>query len=133
MIPFFVAIIWVYNLIWFIPLDYIKFVLQAVFQRSVHAVQPFERIHRRLLAWRKAKGAVTPSDLVDKIIEERREQQRQISQTQQEKPLEAKQGSYMSTKLEQVAVAGSSHYAPYTETLSVLLRQNPLTRSFSVT
>ena len=125
---FFVAIIWVYNFIWFVPLDFIKFALQAVFHRSIHAVQPFERIHRRLLASRQAKGTVTPADMEKKAIEERRTQRKRTSR--QEEALETKPISWIPKKFEQATIAGSGLYAPYTETLSALKKQNPLLQQF---
>ncbi|CAF4146050.1 unnamed protein product [Adineta steineri] len=123
------AIIWVYNIIWYIPLDYIKFGLQAVFNRSLHAVKPFEHIRLRLLASKQAKGTVIPSDLIEKIIIDRREH---LRQSQRQEPLATKPATYMTTKLDEFTQTGSSFYSPYTDTLSFLRKQNPLIKSVSL-
>ncbi len=119
-----------YNIIWFVPLDYIKFVLQAAFHRSVHAVKPFEHIHRRLIASRQAKATVVPLELAEKIVGDRRDALRILAQ--QERPLEPKQVTCLPRTLDEVTQTGSSFYSPYTETLSVLRKHNPLLRSVSI-
>ena len=40
---FVIAIIWVYDVIWFLPLDFIKFGLQVGFNRSFIGVSPFKQ------------------------------------------------------------------------------------------
>jgi hypothetical protein len=123
------VIVWIYNLIWFVPLDFIKFGLQAAFNRSLHAVKPFEHIHRRWIASKQAKGTVIPSEVLEKIIDERRQNLKQLYQ--QERPLEEKTTTCLPKKLDQVTQTGSSFYSPYTETLSFLRTQNPLLKSVS--
>ncbi|CAF4876145.1 unnamed protein product [Rotaria sp. Silwood1] len=120
------AIVWIYNLIWFVPLDYIKFGLQAVFSRSLHAVKPFEHIHRRIIASKHAKATVIPLEIIQKIIDDRREQLRQLSQREEVHEVKP-------TAFDQFTQIGSSFYSPYTDTLSVLRKQNPLLRSISLT
>ncbi|CAF0990420.1 unnamed protein product [Rotaria sordida] len=119
------AIIWIYNLIWFVPLDYIKFSLQAIFSRSLHVIKPFEHIHRRLIASKQAKATVLPLEIIQKTIDERREQLRQLSQREvrEVKP----------TTFDQFTQTGSSFYSPYTDTLSALRKRDPLLRSISLT
>ncbi|CAF0885835.1 unnamed protein product [Rotaria sordida] len=119
------AIIWIYNLIWFVPLDYIKFSLQAIFSRSLHVIKPFEHIHRRLIASKQAKATVIPLEIIQKTIDERREQLRQLSQREvrEVKP----------TTFDQFTQTGSSFYSPYTDTLSALRKRDPLLRSISLT
>ncbi|CAF3588766.1 unnamed protein product [Rotaria sordida] len=119
------AIIWIYNLIWFVPLDYIKFSLQAIFSRSLHVIKPFEHIHRRLIASKQAKATVIPLEIIQKTIDERREQLRQLSQREvrEVKP----------TTFDQLTQTGSSLYSPYTDTLSALRKRDPLLRSISLT
>jgi hypothetical protein len=73
------AIVLIWNIIWFIPLDFIKFALQAAFDRSVRTVRPFEHIHRRLIALKQAKTSVQPSNVVDQIIDDRREHSGRLS------------------------------------------------------
>jgi hypothetical protein len=123
------AIVWIYNLIWFVPLDFIKFGLQAVFNRTLHAVKPFERIHNHMIASRRAKRAIMPSETIDKIIDDHPGYSRQLSQ--QEQQLEVKT-TCMPTTFDQVTQTGSSFYSPYTETLSFLRKQNPLLKSVSL-
>ncbi len=69
-----------------------------------------------------------PSEMIGKIIGDRRDYSRELSQQEQ---LEVKT-SCMPTKFDQVTQTGSSFYAPYTETLSVLRKQNPLIKSVSL-
>ena len=114
------GIIWIYNLIWFIPLDFIKFGLQAVFHRSLHTVKPFEHIHRRLLASKQANASVAPLDMADEIANERR--------ASSKPPLEPESTTDRSTVLEQVTQFGASFYSPYTDTLSHFTKLNPLLR-----
>ncbi|CAF0900061.1 unnamed protein product [Adineta ricciae] len=114
------AIIWIYNLIWYVPLDYIKFALQAVLERSLHAVSPFEHLHRRLIA---SQGTVAPHDGLQRKTSDRREQRRQ---SQTEVSLTEASNVCLPAKFDQVTETGSSFYSPYTETLSVLKTLNPL-------
>ncbi len=65
-----------------------------------------------------------PLEVVEKNAGDRRERSKRLSQ--QEQPLKVKQ-----TTLDQVTQTGSSFYSPYTETLSVLRKQNPLLRPVS--
>lgn len=129
MFVFLLAIIWVYNIIWFIPIDFIKFGLQAVFHRSLHAVKPFEHIRRRLSKSKEAQASVMPMDEAERIAEERREYLKQ--KPQQAKPLEPIPVSCLPTKVDQITQTGSSFYSPYTDTLSALRAHNPLLRSLS--
>ena len=101
-------------------MDYIKFALQAVFERSLHAVSPFEHLHRRLMA---SKGTVTPHGSLQRMTSERREQRRQ---SQVEVPLAEDSNVCLPARFDQVTETGSSFYSPYTETLSVLKTLNPL-------
>ncbi len=111
-------------MIWFIPLDFIKFGLQAVFHRSLKTIKPFEHIHRRLIASRKAKGTVVPLGIADKDAGHRLERAKRLSQ--QEQPFQGRRGTRISIKLDEVSQSGSSFYAPYTDPLSILRIQNPL-------
>jgi len=81
-----------------------------------------------MIASRRAKGAIMPSEMIDKIISDRREYSKQLSQQEQ---LEVKT-TCMPTTFDQVTQTGSSFYAPYTETLSFLRKQNPLLKSVSL-
>jgi len=123
------AIVWIYNLIWFVPLDFIKFGLQAVFNRTLHAVKPFERIHDHVIASKRSKRAIMPSETIDKIIDARRDYSRQLSQ--QEQQLEVKT-TCMPTTFDQMTQTGASFYSPYTDTLSVLKKRNPFLKSVSI-
>jgi hypothetical protein len=123
-IHFYLAIVWVYNLVWFVPLDFTKFGLQVAFNRSLHVVKPFEHIHRRLIASKQAKGTVIPIEMIAKIVGNRREQIRRLSERE-----EPKQASWFTATLDEAAQTGSSYYSPYTETLSVLTQRNPLRKS----
>jgi len=125
------GIIWIYNMIWFVPLDFIKFALQAVFHRSLHAVKPFEHLHRRIIASKQAKGTVVPLEVAERYAIDRREYLKQISQHEQ--PLEPKAPSCLPSTIDQVTQTGSSFYAPYTDTLAALRTHNPLLRSMSST
>ncbi len=116
-------------MIWFIPLDFIKFGLQAVFHRSLKTIKPFEHIHRRLIAAKQTKGTVVPLEVADKDAGDRRERSKRLSQ--QKQPLEIKQATRISTKLDEFTQTGSSFYAPYTDTLSILRIQNPLLKPVS--
>ncbi len=69
--------------------------------------------------------------MVQRIIEDRRKQLKQLSQ--EEQPLEVKKTTFMPTALDEFAQVGSSFYSPYTDTLSVLRTQNPLLRPTSLT
>ncbi len=124
------AIVLIWNIIWFIPLDFIKFALQAAFDRSLRTVKPFEHIHRRRIALKQAETTVLPSDVVEQIIDDRREHSKRLAK--QEQTLEVGETTSFATKFDQVAQAGSSFYSPYTDTLSVLRRPNRLLRSRSL-
>lgn len=117
------GIVWIYNFIWFVPLDFIKFVLQASFNRSLHAVKPFEHIHRRLIASRQAR-AVVPEGVAQDLIKERRVYMQQASLRQES--VEEKPGV-----IDHVAEFGSSFYSSYTDPLSALRKLNPLLRRIS--
>ncbi len=65
-----------------------------------------------------------PLEVVEKDAGDRRERSKRLSP--QEQPLKVKQ-----TTLDQITQTGSSFYSPYTETLSVLRKQNPLLRQVS--
>jgi len=116
-------------LIWFIPLDFIKFGLQAVFHRSLHTIKPFEHIHRRLIASKQAKATVVPLEVAEKDASYRRQRSKRLSQ--QEQPSEVTQTTNVPTKLDLLSRTGSSFYAPYTDTLSILRIQNPLLKPVS--
>ena len=107
-------------MIWFIPIDFIKFGLQAAFHRSIHTIKPFEHIHRRLIASKQAKATVVPLDVAERAASIRREYSRQGSQK------EGAVAAAPQTRLDQIAETGSSFYSPYTATLSALRIHNPL-------
>ena len=117
------GIVWIYNFIWFVPLDFIKFALQASFSRSLHAVKPFEHIHRRLIASRQAR-TIVPDGVAQDLIRERRVYMQQASLRQES--VEEKPGA-----LDKVAEFGSSFYSSYTDPLSALRKLNPLLRRTS--
>jgi hypothetical protein len=138
---FFLAIVWVYNLIWFVPLDFIKFGLQATFDRSIRAVQPFDRFQRRRVSIKVAENAVGPEETFSTTLATRRQVERQYSrqvtrQSIEEEEIDKGQPSQLPesliTTLNHLTQTGASFYAPYTDTLSALRRQNPLLRSVSV-
>jgi hypothetical protein len=151
---FILAIVWVYNIIWFLPLDFIKFGLQASFDRDLHAVKPFNALQRRRISVKLPENAIVPIETPSPIVNARRKLDRQITRqmTQQisrqmtrqisrqmskeggvdEDRVEEQSGSIITT-LEQLTQTGASFYAPYTDTLSALRRQNPLLRSMSTT
>lgn len=74
-----------------------------------------------------------PLDVAERLADERREHLRQVSREEQrqQQPLEAKESSRVSEKIDQFSQTGASFYSPYTDTLSFLRRQNPLIKSAS--
>lgn len=127
------GIVWIYNLIWFIPLDYIKFALQAAFSGNLHVVKPFEHMRRRIRALKQTEATVVPMDQSEDRISNRSPPSKQAS-----RPGEfsgSQRGQRAPTKFDGFTQRGASFYAPYTEplsALSVLPMRTPLIKSTSI-
>jgi hypothetical protein len=126
---FFLAIVWIYNLIWFIPLDFIKFGLQAMFSRSLHAVKPFDKSHHSFDSKKQSINLIMPT-VTDSTIDINHSQPVLQDAAEDQGNSESHLESIMTT-LDQFTQTGASYYSPYTETFSVLRSRNSLLSSLS--
>ncbi|CAF1582274.1 unnamed protein product, partial [Didymodactylos carnosus] len=95
-------IVWIWNMIWFIPLDLLKFFLQASFARSFHAVKPIQRRDRA--GNTKADASL---DEFEDVPKQSVMSDNLINTTK-----------YSLQALESLASTASGFYAPYTDFIS---------------
>lgn len=141
---FFIAIIWVYDAIWFFPLDFIKFGLQIAFNCSFRIVKPFKQccgsdctIQRQ----RKENVIVPETEIrAPKPIPDQLLRQMSIRYTEIQKNTGASsrdQNPFTREKsvlrrIDEIGEMGANYYSPHMEILSTLRhRQVMLGRAHS--
>lgn len=139
-----IAIIWVYDLIWFFPLDFIKFGLQIAFNCSFRAVKPFKQccgwdctIKRK----RKENAIVPETEIsVPEPIPDQLLRQMSIRYTEMQKntgvfPKDQKspvREKSVLRRIDEIGEMGANYYNPHMEVLSTLRhRQVMLGRAHS--
>jgi hypothetical protein len=117
-----------------------------MFNRDLHAVQPFNALQRRRISVKPAANIAvpveTPSPLQRQMSPQMtrqisrqisRQMTRQLSKDREiDEDRSEQQPGAIITALDQLTQTGASFYAPYTDTLSVLSHQNSLLRSMSL-
>lgn len=133
---FFIAIIWVYDAIWFLPLDFIKFSLQVAFNCSFSVVKPFKQCCGRKCSRKKKqqKNAVGPESEIPipKPVPPQFIRQMSIRYTEiQQKQAEAtvnvqnlpKKEKGILKRIDEFGELGANYYSPHMEVLSTLRRR----------
>ncbi|CAF4573941.1 unnamed protein product, partial [Rotaria magnacalcarata] len=116
-------IVWVYDIIWFIPLDFVKFGLQMAFARSLGGAKPFNGGCDNLFSKICKRSAVSPEHTVTI---------RRTSHRQSTRP-SLNNGEDISTrlssrlqrksvidKIDEFVELGASYYTPHADILSGL-------------
>lgn len=128
-----IAIVWIYNLIWSVPLDFIKFGLQAVFCRNLKGIIPLDQLRRCLASRKMSTNTIAPAATTSTAVPLHRQLSRSVSTATSDNTenLELQPASIL-PELDHLARAGASFYSTYTEPLSALEHPKPLIKSQSI-
>ncbi|CAF1024705.1 unnamed protein product [Didymodactylos carnosus] len=107
------GIVWIWNIIWFIPLDLIKFCLQAIFAKSIHAIQPFNNRCRAFCRRSHRQVQESSSDNNYPTLENLLKQTSNLERSTDE-------NDFLLTKFDEFSMTGANFYSFYTEPLDKL-------------
>ncbi|CAF1301651.1 unnamed protein product [Rotaria magnacalcarata] len=127
------AIVWVYDIIWFLPLDFVTFGLQIAFARSPTAVKPFNQCCECCFSKICKGNAIAPENVTTIQITSHNPPVHQLSKINNDVATQIQ--SHMQEKsittINEIAEFDAPYYKPHTDILSGLKQQVFMAGSFS--
>lgn len=133
-VSFIIGIVWVYDIIWFLPLDFVKFGLQMAFARSATGIKPFNQCHEGCLSKLCKGSAIAPENATAVEIPSENPQPRRLSRMSNDVAIQTphhKRQKPILNKINELGEFGAPYYTAHTDILSGIQQQGFMARSFS--
>ncbi|CAF3487873.1 unnamed protein product [Rotaria socialis] len=127
------AIVWVYDIIWFLPLDFVTCDLQIAFARSPTAVKTFNQCCECCFSKICKGNAIAPENVTTIQITSHNPPVHQLSKINNDVATQIQSHTQEKsiTKINEIAEFGAPYYKPHTDILTGLKQQVFMARSFS--